>query len=346
MTKQRMPAEWEPHRATWIAWPYLESDYPGKVDAVRWAYCEFIRHVSRVERVEILVLDEETEKDARDRLSRQEIKGDIAFHRAQYNRAWLRDSGPIGVVGEQPHWISFKFTGWGHLSEVELDQTVPDFIAAHTGIPLQRGLKGSNHPVLEGGMLDVSGDGIVLVTEECLLSEQQQRNEGFSKADYEKIFSDELGCTSTIWLPNGVAGDDTHGHIDNVARFVNSRTVVVAAANESDRAQYEKLQENVAALKAFRTPSGEKLTVVEIPFPEPRFCDGERWAAGYANFYFANGLCLVPTWNDERDRHVLGLLAELMPDRKVIGINCSDWILGGGTLHCSTQQEPDWKRVR
>lgn len=346
MTTQRMPAEWEPHRATWIAWPYLESDYPGKVDAVRWAYCEFIRHVSRVERVEILCLNEDIERDARERLSRQAIKGDYAFHRAQYNRAWLRDSGPIGVVGGTPQWVSFTFTGWGHLPEVELDQTIPDFIARTTSIPLHKKLKGNKQPVLEGGMLDVSGDGIILVTEECLLSDTQQRNEGFSKRDYEEIFASEFGCSSTIWLPHGVAGDDTHGHIDNVARFVNPRTVVVASAEPSDSAQYENLQENVQTLKDFRTSTGEKLTVVEIPFPEPRFCDGERWAAGYANFYFANGLCLVPTWNDERDRHVLGLLSELMPERKVIGINCSDWILGGGTLHCSTQQEPDWKRVR
>jgi len=191
-------------------------------------------------------------------------------------------------------------------------------------------------------MLDVSGDGLILVTEECLLSEDQQRNADFSKADYEEIFRSQFGCSSTIWLPNGVSGDDTHGHIDNVARFVDRRTVVVASAEKSDTEQYERLQQNVEVLKSFRTPQGEKLTVVEIPFPTPRFCDGVRWPAGYANFYFANGLCLVPTWNDERDRHVLGLLAELMPGRKVVGINCTDWILGGGTLHCSTQQEPRW----
>ena len=341
-----MPAEWEPHRATWIAWPYLDSDYPGKVDAVRWAYCEFIRHVSQVERVEILCLNAEIEADARERLSRQNIVGDIAFHRTEYNRAWLRDSGPIGVVGADPKWISFLFTGWGALPEVELDRTVPEFVAKQTKIPLQKGLKGSKQPVLEGGMLDVSGDGLILVTEECLLSADQQRNEGFSKKDYEEIFRKEFGCDSTVWLPWGVAGDDTHGHIDNVARFVNARTVVVASAEPSDTEQYAHLQDNIEALKAFRTPRGEKLTVVELPFPEPRFCDGLRWPAGYANFYFANGLCLVPTWNDARDRHVLGLLSELMPDRKVIGINCTDWILGGGTLHCSTQQEPDWSRVR
>jgi len=344
--QKRMPAEWEPHRATWIAWPYLESDYPDKLDAVRWAYCEFIRHVSRVERVEILCLNEELESDLTQRLERQEISGDIRIHRASYNRAWLRDSGPVGVVGERPHWLSFTFTGWGHLPEVELDRLVPQFVSSATSVPLIEAQAGSARPVLEGGMLDVSGDGLILVTEECLLSTTQQRNAGFTKNDYERLFAEHLGARDTIWLPHGVAGDDTHGHIDNVARFVGPRTVVVAAADERDAEQYAKLRENVEALQSYRTSNGEKLTVVEFPFPEPRFCDGVRWPAGYMNFYFANGIVLVPTYNDLRDRQALGLLADLLPNHTAIGIHCADWILGGGTLHCSTQQEPDWSIVR
>jgi agmatine deiminase len=200
--------------------------------------------------------------------------------------------------------------------------------------------------VLEGGMLDVSGDGLVMVTEECLLSDTQQRNAGFTKADYEEIFARDLGAPQTIWLPWGVSGDDTHGHIDNVARFIAPRTVVVASADKEDKDQHEKLQENISVLKAYRTREGESLKVIELPFPAPRFCDNQRWAAGYLNFYFANGLLLVPTYNDERDRLALGILAENLPGRKVIGIHCGDWILGGGTLHCSTQQEPDWTKVR
>ena len=338
-----MPAEWEEHRATWIAWPYMESDFPGKVDAVRWAYCEFIRHVSRVERVEVLCLNEELEADLRGRLSRQQIAGDIRIHRTPYNRSWLRDSGPIGVSRGGEHdasWVSFLFTGWGALPEIELDQKIPHFIAQTSGRPLDVIHATQGQPVLEGGMLDVSGDGLILVTEECLLSEQQQRNAGFTKKDYEEIFSKTLGAGHTIWLPNGVAGDDTHGHIDNVARFIAPRTVVVASAPESDREQYEKLQQNVAALRAYATPSGERLTVVELPFPEPRYCDGARFPAGYLNFYFANGMVLVPTYNDVNDRLALGVLSDLLPKHTVVGIHCGDWILGGGSLHCSTQQEP------
>ena len=345
MTNRRMPAEWEPHRATWIAWPHMESDFPGKLDAVRWAFCEFIRHVSKVECVEILCLNDELEADLRNRLDRQQIKGNIRIHRAQYNRSWLRDSGPIGVRGDTPEWVSYCFTGWGALPEVEMDQTIPDFIAKTTTIGLHREHNPKDLPVLEGGMLDVSGDGLIMVTEECLLSDTQQRNEGFKKADYEKIFASDLGCPNTIWLPHGVSGDDTHGHIDNVARFVAPRTVVVASADKHDTDQYEKLQENISVLKAYRTPQGDGLTVVELPFPEPRYCDGMRWAAGYCNFYFANDMILVPTYNDVRDRVALGILAELVPDRKVIGIHCGDWILGGGPLHCSTQQEPDGTKI-
>jgi agmatine deiminase len=336
----RMPAEWEKHRATWLAWPYMESDYPGKLDAVRWAYCELIRHLARHERVEILCLNQELEIDLRQRLTRQQITGDIHITRAPYNRTWLRDSGPIGVVNGELTWLAFTFTGWAVLPEVELDRKVPECIALQTGNELVQPTHDSITPVLEGGMLDVSGDGLILVTEQCLLSDEQQRNENFTKKDYERIFDNYLGAPHTIWLPWGVAGDDTHGHIDNVARFVAPRTVVVSCAAENDTEQYTRLQENLEVLKGYRTPSGERLTVVELPFPEPRYCDGVRWGASYANFYFANDLLLVPTYNDENDRKALQLLADLVPDRKVIGINCSDWILGGGTLHCSTQQEP------
>jgi agmatine deiminase len=347
MTQYRMPAEWEPHRATWMAWPYLESDYPGKVDAVRWIYCEFIRHALQSETVEILCLNEQLAADLSERLTRQDIKGDIRVHIAPYNRAWLRDSGPIGVYDvqtKQPAWVSFLFTGWGARPEIELDQKVPSFIAKATNKNLLQSAAekyGEASPtVLEGGMLDVSGDGLILVTEECLLSEQQQRNRGFSKKDYEAIFADKLGAPHTIWLPWGISGDDTHGHIDNVARFINRRTVVVASTDRTDTEQYAHLQENIEVLKSYRTPAGERLEVIELPMPEARYCDGDRLGQSYLNFYFLNDRLLVPTYNDIRDQQALGIISELVTDRKVIGLYCGDWILGGGTMHCSTQQEP------
>jgi agmatine deiminase len=343
MSYFRMPAEWEQHRATWIAWPYLESDFPGKIDTVRWAYCEFIRHAARVETVEILCLNEELELDLLNRLARQKITGDIRIHCAPYNRSWLRDSGPIGIRstsnGENA-WVSYLFTGWGALSQVELDQGIPNIIAHASRRTLKTSTLQGKRPVLEGGMLDVSGDGLIVVTEECLLSEKQQRNVGFSKLDYERIFAEDLGAPTTLWLPWGMRGDDTHGHIDNVARFIAPRTIVVASPDRSDAQQYARLRENIDYLQAFRTPSGEKLEVIELSIPAPRFCDGEQVAASYLNFYLLNNLALVPTYNDPLDYKVLGLLSELLPNREVVGIYCGDWILGGGTLHCSTQQEP------
>jgi agmatine deiminase len=237
-------------------------------------------------------------------------------------------------------WTSFLFTGWGALPEVELDQGVPQSIARLSDRPLLSAMTADRLPVLEGGMLDVSGDGLVVVTEECLLSKKQQRNAGFSKQDYEKIFSERLGAQHTLWLPWGLQGDDTHGHIDNVARFIAPRTVVVAATNSQDTEQYAQLRENIDYLTSYRTPAGEKLTVIELPLPSARFCDEQRLAASYLNFYFINDRVLVPTYNDPKDYKVLGLISELLPTREVIGIYCGDWILGGGTLHCSTQQEP------
>jgi agmatine deiminase len=321
----------------------MDSDYPAKVDAVRWIYCEFIRHAAQSETVEILCLNDELVADARNRLSRQNIQGDIRIHKAPYNRAWLRDSGPIGVYDaetKKPAWVSFLFTGWGALPEVELDQMIPSYIAQASARELLASSAHASQPVLEGGMLDVSGDGLIIITEECLLSEHQQRNAGFTKKDYEAIFAEKLGAPNAIWLPWGISGDDTHGHIDNVARFVGPRTVVVASADPADTAQYNHLKENVEALKSYRTPSGERLQVVELPMPEARYCDGCRLGASYLNFYFLNDRVLVPTYNDIRDRKVLGILSELIPDKQVIGVYCGDWILGGGTMHCSTQQEP------
>jgi agmatine deiminase len=223
---------------------------------------------------------------------------------------------------------------------VELDQKIPTFIAQASSRALLSSDEQTSQPVLEGGMLDVSGDGLILITEECLLSEKQQRNRGFTKKDYEAIFANKLGAPHAIWLPWGISGDDTHGHIDNVARFVNPRTVVVASTDPSDSEQYAHLQENVDALRNYRTPTGERLEVVELPMPEARYCDGARLGASYLNFYFLNDRVLVPTYNDSRDQQVLGILSELIPDKKVIGVYCGDWILGGGTMHCSTQQEP------
>jgi agmatine deiminase len=200
--------------------------------------------------------------------------------------------------------------------------------------------------VLEGGAFDVDGNGSVLVTEECLLSTVQARNPGLGKEGYGKIFAQYLGAPNVIWLKSGCSGDDTHGHIDDIARFVPGNTIVCASAAKDDREQYESSQENLAILRAARDTRGERFNVVELPYPTPLYCDGARLPASYLNFYIANGLVLVPTFNAPEDRLALGILSDLFPNRAVIGIHCIDWVLGYGTLHCSTQQEPKWTSSR
>ena len=194
--------------------------------------------------------------------------------------------------------------------------------------------------VLEGGAFDVDGEGSVLVTEQCLLSDVQARNPGFSRGDYERAFQRYLGATKTIWLSGGCEGDDTHGHIDDIARFIAPGKVVVASAHKEDSEQYESSQENIRRLKKARDARGRALEVIELPYPSPLYCDGVRLPASYLNFYMANNLVLVPTFNDEKDRLVLETLARQLPNRRVVGIHCVDWVLGYGSLHCSTQQEP------
>lgn len=338
-----MPAEWEPHKGTWIAWPHLESDYPGKLDAVRWAYCELVRHLCSREEVHVLCATDALEQDAQARMQRLSITGQISYHRAEYNRAWLRDSGPIGVTdtsSSQQVWAHFTFNGWGALPGFEHDQKIPAAVSELSKRPLSTRISKWRESILEGGMLDVNGEGLIMVTEECLLSPSQQRNAQFTKSDYESLFAECLGATETIWVPFGIVGDDTHGHIDNVARFVNKDTVIVSTSIESDMEQYRRTSANYAFLKNFRTKTGSALNIIELPLPVPRYCDGERLACGYANFYLCNGAVLVPTFNDIGDANALKTLAEVFPDREVIGIYCGDWILGGGALHCSTQQEP------
>jgi agmatine deiminase len=237
--------------------------------------------------------------------------------------------------------MKWQFNGWACFDDFGPDQGVPDFIAKVSEIPLVTALRPDNAEtlVLEGGAFDVNGEGSILVTEQCLLSDVQVRNPGLTRAGYEEAFGRYLGATNTIWLSSGCEGDDTHGHIDDVARFVAPHRIVVASAHERDREQYESSQENIARLRAAKDSQGRSFEVIELPYPSPLYCDGERLAASYLNFYISNSLVLVPSFNDENDRIALGILSDLMPNRRVVGINCVDWVIGGGSIHCSTQQE-------
>ena len=332
-----MPAEWEPHEATWLAWPHEKSDWPGKFEPIRWLYGEIVRHLAGVERVRILVQDAEAEQRARRILKKchADVTAVEFFHQPT-NRSWTRDYCPLFVknrAGEIAATL-WKFNGWAKYDHFKLDAAVPRAIAGRLKMrSWELGL------VLEGGSIDVNGAGKLLATEECLLSDVQARNPGISRREMERALADYLGATETIWLGRGIAGDDTHGHIDDVARFTSVDTVAIVAERDRSSVNYEPLAENLARLRRFGNGPGD-LNVVTLPCPEPVYFNGQLLPASYANFYIANGLVLAPMFGDRADRVALNTLAHLFPDREVIGIPCRDLVLGLGTLHCMTMQQP------
>jgi len=343
----RMPAEWEPHAATWLAWPHYEPDWPGKFEPIPWVYAEIIRYLSRGERVEVIVKDRAAEKTARKVLERAHaLNENVGFHHWATNRVWTRDSGCAFVVpsrlgaGEGLAAIKWRFNGWAKYSNWQKDNKIGSLMAKAAGAMEIGAVFGGEPMVLEGGSIDINGRGTLLTTEECLLSKVQQRNPGMKRKDYEKVFAESLGVRHVIWLGAGIAGDDTHGHVDDLTRFVSPDTVVtVVEANPSDP-NYEPLRDNVRRLRSATDQDGNPLAIVELPMPSPVLFEGRRLPASYANFYIANGLVLVPVFNDANDRYALDILADLFPDREVIGIYCGDLVWGFGTLHCMTQQQP------
>jgi agmatine deiminase len=328
----RMPAEWEPHEATWIAWPHNRSDWPGRFAPIPWVYGEIVRKLSAVEKVRILVAGDSAATQARRVLQKVGARMEtVEFFVCPTNRAWTRDYCPLFVKDDSGAraLTGWRFNAWAKYDDYERDCKVPAYLGKRLKLPLH-----VPDMVLEGGSIDVNGAGLLLTTEECLLSPVQARNPGMSRAQVEQKLCEFLGVKRVIWLKNGIAGDDTHGHVDDLARFVDRRTVVVVSESDRSDANYEALRENYAILKA------AGLRVVKLPMPRPLVFNGLRLPASYANFYIANSLVLVPTFNDPNDRVALGTLARLFPDREVVGINCTELIWGLGALHCMTQQEP------
>jgi agmatine deiminase len=341
---RRWPAEWEPHEATWIGWPHHEPDWPGKFEAIPWAFAEIVRVLHRYERVEILCDSEAVREQARHHLGAHAV--DLArcgLHLVPTDRVWLRDSGPTGVYGPRGfEWIRWAFNAWAKYDNYTRDEHVAGAVAELSEQPSVMALRpdGAGRLVLEGGGIEGNGAGTLLVTEEWLLSDVQVRNPGLGAADYERAFADHLGTARTIWLGEGCVGDDTHGHVDDVARFVDARTVVLAYEPDPADENHRRMEDNLVRLERATGASGERLRVVKLPFPAPVIMQGERLPASYANFYVGNGVVIVPTFNDPNDRVALGILAELFPDRHVVGIHSIDLIWGLGSLHCLTQQQP------
>jgi agmatine deiminase len=344
----RMPAEWEQHEATWLAWPHNPEDWPGKFQAIPWLYTEIVRLLAQRERVHILVDHARAERLAVSMLRRAGVNLDqVSFHRLPTDRVWTRDSGPIFVRNTEGRigLTNWRFNAWAKYDDWKLDDLVPGHVTELLGVPewqpIIQSENGAKHRiVLEGGSIDTNGQGILLTTEECLLSEVQQRNPGVSREQLEQIFSDYLGIEQVIWLGQGVAGDDTHGHVDDISRFVGPTTIVTAVEPDTRDPNHAPLAENLARLKAACTRDGKQFDLVELPLPNAVLFRGQRLPASYANFYIANGQVLVPIFHDPNDRVALNTLAEVFPDREVIGIHAVDLVWGLGTLHCMTQQQP------
>ncbi|MFL6276973.1 MAG: agmatine/peptidylarginine deiminase [Blastocatellia bacterium] len=351
-----MPAEWQRHEATWIGWPHNRTDWPGKLTPIQWVYGEITRRLAPDERVHIIVNSESHEAQARRVLTKAGVDlAQVAFFRFPTNRGWTRDFGPMFVqrgstrsrnplVGRghgEPVIMRFRFNAWAKYPDWQKDDRVPEMAARALGCPIIEARLDGRSIVLEGGSIDVNGRGAILTTEECLLDPlTQTRNPGLSRRDYEKVFAKFLGAKQTLWLGRGISGDDTHGHVDDLCRFVNETTVVLCRETNPKDYNYAPLEENRERLQSMRLADGARIEVVDLPMPEPLVFRGQRLPASYANFYIANAAVLVPTFNDVNDRRALGLLGELFTNRPVIGIHAVDLVWGLGTLHCLTQQQP------
>jgi agmatine deiminase len=356
--RYRMPAEWEPHASTWLAWPHYRSDWPGKFEPIPWVYAEIIRHLARHERVDLIVNNAASEKQARKVLGKANaLSKNVTFHRWPTNRVWTRDSGCTFVFETPPNLspraksrkvmppelsaIKWRFNAWAKYSNYQHDEKIGSLMAETALAGEVRPAHKKSRVVLEGGSIDVNGRGTLLTTEECLLSKTQQRNLSMSRKDYEKVFSEYLGIRNVIWLNSGITGDDTHGHVDDITRFVAPDTVVTAIESDPSDANYEPLRENIARLRAATDQDGNALSIIELPMPGPVIFEGRRLPASYANFYIANGTVLVPVFNDPNDRIALDILADIFPDREIVGIYSGDLIWGFGAMHCMTQQQPE-----
>ncbi len=344
MTGKRLPAEWEPHELTWLGWPHNKEDWPGKFMPIPWVFGEIVKYISRGEKIRILIEDKDHQGKAEKILKYINVElNNIEFYKFKTNRGWMRDLSPAFVKDEKDDTIAvhFLFNGWAKYDNYKKDEKFPGFISKKFNMSTITPRHNENPVTLEGGSIDTNGSGTLITTEECLLDDKiQSRNPGFTKEDYEELFRTYLGITNTIWLGKGIAGDDTHGHIDDLCRFVNKNTVVlVSEKNQSDE-NYFNLKENEERLKNAKLEDGSSLNIVPLPMPSPVIFKKERLPASYANFYISNYAVMVPTFNDPNDRIALGIISDLITDRPVIGIHSLDLVWGLGTIHCLTHEQP------
>lgn len=341
----RIPAEWEEHEATWIGWPHNREDWPGKFAPVPWVYAEIVKKISLGEKVRIIVEDKVHEKKALDVLKSADTNlAGVEFFSLKTDRGWLRDSFPVFVKNKKEiAAVDFHFNGWAKYPDHKKDRKVPAFVSKIFNLQRKDAVHSNRNVVLEGGAIDANGSGTLMTTEECLTDDRTQaRNPGFTRRDYEEVFENYLGISKVLWLGKGIAGDDTHGHVDDLCRFVgNDKIILVSEKNPRDE-NYKNLNENRERAQDFRLKDGTKVETVLLPMPSPVIFKNQRLPASYANFYISNFAVLVPTFNDPNDATAVGIIGELIGDRPAIGIHAVDLVWGLGTLHCLTHEQPVW----
>jgi agmatine deiminase len=342
----RLPAEWEKHKATWIGWPHNLEDWPGKITPIPWVYGEIVRKITPGEQVRILIENKEHQANALRILKDSHADlNNVIFHKIKTNRGWTRDSFPAFVYNNSELvLVSFKFNAWAKYENYKKDRKISSFLSGELNLKEVKAYHNENFTVLEGGSIDVNGSGSLVTTEECLLDQHVQvRNPGFTREEYMEVFKKYLGIKNVIWLGKGISGDDTHGHVDDLCRFVNKNTLVLVQEDNSNDINYGALKENKERLESSVLEDGSKVNIVELPMPDPLYFKGERLPASYANFYITNHSVLVPTFNDPKDKTALGILSDLFPDRKVSGIHSVDLIWGLGAVHCLTHEQPEMR---
>ena len=341
---RRFPAEWEKQQGILLCFPHNGKDWPGKYEAIQWAFVEFIKKVATFVQVFLVVADENQKEKVNTMLETAHVEPtNVSYIIHKTNRSWMRDSGPIVVKnGTEREALNFNFNGWAKYKNIQLDKFIPAKVGEFLNISVTQVMYKGKPVIVEGGAIDTNGCGTLLTSEECLMHPDiQVRNPNFTKADYEAVFRKYLGITNVIWLGDGIEGDDTHGHIDDLCRFVNADTIVTIVETDPTDKNYKPLQENLKRLQNAILENGKPPVIVVLPMPKSLVFDALRLPASYANFLILNNCVLVPTFNDSNDRKALNILSECFPDREIIGISATDFIWGFGTLHCLSQQIPE-----
>ena len=340
----RMPAEWEPQKSTWIAWPHNKKDWPGKFEQIPIIFSKIVAEISKVQSVNILAKDKSDFKKALIFLNifKAKIKN-IKIIICKTDRAWTRDFLPIFIKDNKNRNIlsNWEFNGWAKYKNFKNDNKAFLEVKKFKKLKVIKPVYNKKNVVLEGGSIDVNGSGVLLTTKQCLLSKVQQRNKGLKKWDYHQIFHKFLGIKKIIWLNKGIYGDDTHGHVDDIARFINKNKIFVATEKNKKDKNFKNLNENIEIIKKFNRENQDKFEIINIPMPKPKFIDGIRLPASYLNFYIANKVVLVPSFNDSKDKLILKIFKKHFKNRKIILVDSSILVWGFGTIHCMTQQEPN-----